>query len=99
MKKERILNSSGKKKLFIIAAIFVAFFTIYSLVLPAITLDNDTAGDEPGLNTDTISQEETNIYNTVYDPFSIEEERENAQNEPKNEPKEEILSGYELIFE
>ncbi|MBQ2658505.1 MAG: hypothetical protein IJF87_08070 [Erysipelotrichaceae bacterium] len=96
MKKERILNSSGKKKLFIIAAIFVAFFTIYSLVLPAITLDNDTAGDEPGLNTDTISQEETNIYNTVYDPFSIEEERENAQNEPKNEPKEEILSGYEL---
>ena len=77
MKWERIMNSSGKKKLFIIAAALVAFFTIYSLVLPAITLDNDTAGDEPSLNTDTISQEETNIYNTVYDPFSIEQEKEN----------------------
>ncbi len=77
MKWERILNSSRKKKLFIIAAVFVAFFTIYSLVLPAVTLDNDTASDEPGLNTDTISQEETNIYNTVYDPFSIEQEKEN----------------------
>ena len=94
MKKERILNSSGKKELFIIAAALVAFFTIYSLVLPAITLDNDTAGDEPGLSSDTLSQEEVNELETVYDPFSIEEERENAKN--GNDKEDEILSGSEV---
>ena len=94
MKWERIMNSSTKKKAFLIAALFVAFFTIYALVLPAITLDNDTASDEPGLSSDTLSQEEVNELETVYDPFSIEEERENAKN--GNDKEDEILSGSEI---
>lgn len=39
-------------------ACFVVFVTTYSLILPAITLDEDSAGDQSGINTRTEQQAE-----------------------------------------
>jgi uncharacterized repeat protein (TIGR02543 family) len=82
---KQLWNKDLKHKAFIVAASFVVFFTTYALVLPAITLDEDTAVDEPGIAVETTIEETVNELETVYDPFIIEQEREEQLNQQKQE--------------
>ncbi len=71
------MKSRRKKKGFLILAAIIVFVTVYSLVLPAAAIDEDTAFDDPAISNETLNGEESgNELETVADPFEIEEERE-----------------------
>ena len=79
---ERLFNSKRNKRLFYTLACIVVFVTTYMLVLPALTIDEQTAIDDPAIDNSTLNQEEATIneLETVADPFEIEQEREAALN-------------------
>ena len=79
MKKITISNRN-KKRLFWAIASVVVFVTTYMLVLPALTIDEETALEDPAISNETLSQEQTNELETVADPFTIEQEREQTLN-------------------
>ncbi|MBR0420871.1 MAG: hypothetical protein IJI66_17040 [Erysipelotrichaceae bacterium] len=84
---ERLFNSKRNKRLFYTLACIVVFVTTYMLVLPALTIDEQTAIDDPAIDNSTLTQEETTIneLETVADPFEIEQEREAALNNAETE--------------
>ena len=62
MKRKQI--ERNRKTIFILSCI-VVFMTVYSLVLPAITIDRETAGEDNGIvlndEYDTVSHNEENV--------------------------------------
>ncbi len=78
MKKEKLFNVKRNRRIFYTLACIVVFVTTYMLVLPALTIDEQTAIDDPAISNETLTQEEVNELETVADPFEIEQEREAA---------------------
>ena len=83
MNKKRYSEKAKKlsiylRKAVICLAVLVIFITSYMMTLPAITVSKETAADDPAivLDTETPETEENQEMETVYDPFSVEEERE-----------------------
>ena len=84
-KRKLTINNRTRKQLFWVVASIVVFITTYMLVLPALTIDEDTAIQDPGISNETLSQETVNELETVADPFTIEQEREQALNNTDTE--------------
>ena len=84
---EKLFNSKRNKRLFYTLACIVVFVTTYMLVLPALTIDEQTALDDPAIDNSTLTQEEETIneLETVADPFIVEQEREEALNNPETD--------------
>ena len=57
-------------------ASIVVFCVTYALVLPAITVDKNTAVDDPSISNETLGIDENQDNEYGYDPFEIEQERE-----------------------
>ncbi len=84
-KRGNLLRTEKRKKIFYVLASIVVFFTTYALVLPAITVDEQTAFEDPAISNETLNEETINELETVADPFVIEAEREEALNNPSAE--------------
>ena len=67
MIKEKLFNVKRNKWIFYTLACIVVFVTTYMLVLPALTIDEQTAIDDPAISNETIAQEEVNELETVAD--------------------------------
>ncbi len=74
----KLFNSKRNKRIFYALASIVVFVTTYMLVLPALTIDEETAIQDPAISNETLTQEQVNELETVADPFTIEQEREDA---------------------
>ena len=107
------------KKVTTILAVFVVFLSTYVMTLPALTLDEETTETSAGIVLDEENNDEAVVYDDTddeaevadygYDPFLVEEERENTINnnaidedtdeisleETSDELKENILSFYD----
>ncbi|MCR4634573.1 MAG: hypothetical protein K5648_10670 [Erysipelotrichaceae bacterium] len=82
----KLFNSKRNKRAFYVLASIVVFVTTNMLVLPALTIDEDTAIEDPAISNETLSQETINELETVADPFAIEQEREDALNNNTDTP-------------
>ena len=100
MKWERIFSSKRRQRIFYFTATLVVFLTTYLLVLPAITIDEDTAIEDPSISSDTFTQkeEQVNVLETVADPFVIEQEREEALNNNNNNNNTENNEYHDALF-
>ena len=74
-----------------VLAAVVVFVTTYSLVLPAITLDRDTASTQAGIEV-AASENEAESDGTVYEAEPEEEPEPEAVEETVEEPAEEDSS-------
>ncbi|MBQ2656468.1 MAG: LPXTG cell wall anchor domain-containing protein [Erysipelotrichaceae bacterium] len=107
------------KKATTILAVFVVFLSTYAMTLPALTLDEETTETSAGIVLDEESNDEAVVYDDTddeaevadygYDPFLVEEEKENTINnnaidedtdeisleETSDELKENVLSFYD----
>ena len=82
-----------RKKIFYVLASIVVFITSYALVLPAITVDEQTAFEDPAISNETLNEELINELETVADPFVIEAEREATLNNHSSEETIEETGG------
>ena len=65
----KVFNKRVRKEVFVILASLVVFFTTYALVLPAITIDEGTAVDDPAISNETLNEETVNELETVAEAF------------------------------
>ena len=70
------------RKWFIMLAGIIVFVTTYALILPAITIDKDTAIDEPGLEA-VLQDEETTLGEEESTPEETEPPDETETSEPE----------------
>ena len=86
-KRKLTISNRNRKRLFWTVASIVVFVTTYMLVLPALTLDQEDAAQQPGINIDgtaeetAVPQDAVNELETVANPFEIEQQREDALND------------------
>ena len=80
---EKMNKRSIKRKFVSVLAGIVVFSTTYALILPAITLDQDTASDDPGIYIESLAQEdpapEIEYSDLTYEAEPIEEPADEAE--------------------
>lgn len=82
-KNNRKMNRLGiHRKLVSALAGFVVFCTTYALILPAVTLDQDTASDDPGIYIESLEQEYSAPVEEYIEPDAYEVIEEAEEQEP-----------------
>ena len=105
-KKERIGRRAARRrtmqKMVSVLAAFVVFITTYALVLPAVTIDQETAGAEPGLEVSYVNEKEgvlgaMSAEDPSEAPDAADDSSENAAVEPQYPAAEEEGAAAETV--